>query len=261
MTKRNKNLLIKVIVCFLFFVLIVFGVFYFKKFNTKTRNPYTNRLQLLKLATKQEIAIGKKLSEMLTIQHGGLHSDKKLQTYIQKVGNKIANNSVANTANYNFKFYLLKDLRAINAFALPSGQIFVTQGLFSKLKNEAQLAAILSHEISHVLGKHFNQKITENYFWQFLFFKNSIDANIIDLTLKIAKEKSLKNNIKDEFESDTLAIQLMLAAGYTPKSLINIIKILSADANKISNHQFKDTHPVPLKRVLKIKEILKNHYE
>ena len=51
----------------------------------------------------------------------------------------------------NFQFHLLNDPQTINAFALPGGQIFITDGLYEKLQNEAQLAGVLGHETGHVI--------------------------------------------------------------------------------------------------------------
>ena len=79
----------------------------------------------------------------MTQQHGGLHPNNQYQALVDKVGNKLVNNSIAKNTPYKYDFHLLADDKIINAFALPGGQCFITYALFSKLENQDQLAGVL----------------------------------------------------------------------------------------------------------------------
>ena len=106
------------------------------------------------MSTEKEIAIGLQSAPQMINQYGGMHPDQNQQRYIDAIGAKLVTNSLAKDTPYQYEFHLLADNETINAFALPGGQIFITQALFSKLTSEDQLAGILGHEIGHVLGRH-----------------------------------------------------------------------------------------------------------
>ena len=144
--------------------IILFSLF--KYYSNRQINPYTGKKQSISLTVDQEIAIGLRSAPSMAQQHGGLYPDQEAQDLVDRVGNSLVNNSIARSTPYKYEFHLLRDPKAINAFALPGGQIFITYALFSKLENEDQLAGVLGHEIGHVLGKHSaermeNQKLTQ----------------------------------------------------------------------------------------------------
>src|SRR5947199_356069 len=89
---------------------------------------------------------------------------------VSEVGRRIVERSDAARSPYvdNFHFHLLNDPRTINAFALPGGQVFITRGLFDRLKNEAQLAGVLGHEIGHVIERHSAQQMATGQLGQLL---------------------------------------------------------------------------------------------
>ncbi|MEQ9566488.1 MAG: M48 family metalloprotease, partial [Pseudomonadales bacterium] len=126
---------------------------FIRRCSNQEENPYTGRVQNIDMTTEQEIAIGLQSAPEMAQQHGGLYPDERLQNLVDKVGNRLVQNSIAKETPYRYDFHLLADDRTINAFALPGGQIFITYALFSQL-NEAQLAGVLGHEIGHVIGRH-----------------------------------------------------------------------------------------------------------
>ncbi|MAO16468.1 MAG: peptidase M48 Ste24p, partial [Muricauda sp.] len=106
---------------------------FIRRCSNQEENPYTGRTQNIDMTAEQEIAIGLQSAPEMAQQHGGLYPDERLQNLVDKVGNKLVQNSVASETPYRYEFHLLADDRTINAFALPGGQIFITYALFSQL--------------------------------------------------------------------------------------------------------------------------------
>ncbi|TVZ56037.1 peptidase M48-like protein [Lutibacter sp. Hel_I_33_5] len=232
---------------------------YLRKCSQKEVNPYTGKSQAISLTTDQEIAIGLQQAPSMAQQHGGLYQNQQYQDLVDKIGKRLVDNSIARQSNYKYEFHLLRDERAINAFALPGGQIFITYALFSKLKNEDQLAGVLGHEIGHVLGKHSNERITDANFWKLLTMGASVGADLGQLANGIGQQTLLKNGRGDELESDELGVKLMIDAGYKPESLIGVMQILKAAAGPNRVPEFQSSHPDPENRIEKIKEAIRKY--
>ncbi|WP_299108118.1 M48 family metalloprotease [uncultured Tenacibaculum sp.] len=243
----------------LFIGIAIVAFAYLRKCSQQEVNPYTGKKQAISLSPQQEIAIGLQQAPRMAQQHGGLFPNDNAQDLVDKVGAKLVNNTVARQSGYQYEFHLLRDDRAINAFALPGGQIFITYALFSKLKNEDQLAGVLGHEIGHVLGKHSNERITNANFWKLLTMGASVGADLGQLANSIGQQTLLKNGRGDELESDELGVKLMIDAGYNPESLIGVMEILKAAAGPNRVPEFQSTHPDPENRIEKIKEAIRKY--
>ncbi|PHS05804.1 MAG: peptidase M48 Ste24p [Kordia sp.] len=232
---------------------------YFQKCNRQEINPYTGKKQTITMTTDQEIAIGLQSAPQITQQHGGLYPDERLQAYVDMVGNKLVNSSLAKDTPYKYNFHLLADDQTINAFALPGGQCFITYALLSKLKSEDQLAGVLGHEIGHVLGKHSAERIGETEFWKTVSTGASVGADMGGLIGGIGQNTLLKNGRGDELESDELGVMFMIDAGYNPEAMIAVMEILKTAAGPNRIPEFKSSHPDPENRIEKIKEAIKKH--
>lgn len=228
---------------------------FIKRCNSKEKNEYTGRVQTINMTAEQEIAIGLQSAPEMAQQHGGLYPDERLQTFVDAVGQKLVNNSMARETPYKYDFHLLADDRTINAFALPGGQIFITYALFSKL-NEAQLAGVLGHEVGHVIGRHSAERIAESDFWRTLTMGASVGGDMGGLVSGIGQNTLLKNGRGDELESDDLGVLLMIRSGYNPREMIKVMEILKAAGGPNRVPEFQSTHPDPENRIEKIKEAI-----
>lgn len=226
--------------------------------NNKQENPYTGRVQNINMSADQEIAIGVQSAPEMAQQHGGLYPDERMQTLVDAVGNKLVQNSIARETPYEYDFHLLADDRAINAFALPGGQCFITYALFSQL-TEAQLAGVLGHEIGHVIGRHSAERIAESSFWQTLTMGASVGGDMGGLVSGIGQNTLLKNGRGDELESDELGVLFMIQSGYDPYEMIRVMEILKAAGGPNRVPEFQSTHPDPENRIEKIKEAIKKY--
>jgi predicted Zn-dependent protease len=242
--------------------LIIVAFAYLKKCSQKQENPYTGKVQTISLSPEQEIAIGIQQAPMMANQHGGLYPNNDYQIYIDKIGQRLVDNSIAKNSVYKYEFHLLKDERSINAFALPGGQIFITYALLSRLTddngriNEDMVAGVLGHEIGHVLGKHSNERISEANFWKLITMGASVGADLGDLANNIGQQTLLKNGRGDELESDELGVKLMMDAGYNPNYLIDVMEVLKAAAGPNRVPEFQSTHPDPDNRIEHIKNAI-----
>ena len=223
--------------------------------NNKEKNPYTGRVQNINMTSEQEIAIGLQSAPEIAQQYGGLYPDERLQSFVDFVGEKLVDNSIARETPYKYDFHLLADDQTINAFALPGGQVFITYALFSKL-NEAQLAGVLGHEIGHVIGRHSAERIADSNFWQTVSMGATVGADAGGIVSSIGQNTLLKNGRGDELESDELGVWFMINSGYEPKEMIEVMKILKAAAGPNRVPEFQSSHPDPENRIDKIKEAI-----
>jgi len=233
----------------------------FKYYAKRETNEYTGKAQSVDLTVEQEIALGIQSAPQMAAQHGGLHPDQDAQRLVDEVGAKLVNNSIAKESPYKYEFHLLRDPQAINAFALPGGQIFITYALYSKLENEDQLAGVLGHEIGHVLGRHSAERMA----------KQGLTEGIVSgvmmgggqgtgqMAAMIGNTINMKYGRGDELESDELGVRFLIKAGYQPEEMIGVMEILKAAAGPNKTPEFQSTHPDPENRIEEIKKAIEKY--
>src|SRR5580765_8554714 len=114
-----------------FIIAIVVALFGLVSYYTTTsQNPITGEKQHVRLTPDQEIALGRQLAPQMVSQLGGL-SQLEAREAVKRVGAKIVSQSSASRSPYKYSFYLLADRKTVNAFALPGGQVFITEALMS----------------------------------------------------------------------------------------------------------------------------------
>ncbi|WP_412984173.1 M48 family metalloprotease [Pontimicrobium sp. IMCC45349] len=224
-------------------------------------NPYTNEKQHIALTEEQEIAMGLQAAPQMAQQHGGLYANEQYQNFVDEVGQRLVNNSIARETGYKYDFHLLADKNTINAFALPGGQIFITYALFSKLENEDQLAGVLGHEIGHVVGRHSAERMAKQGLTQGILngVAIGVDPNTAQGAAAIAQMVNMKYGREDELQSDDLGVRFMIESGYNAEEMIGVMQILKSAAGPNRTPEFQSTHPDPENRVEKIKEAIKKY--
>lgn len=230
---------------------------------TEYQNEFTGRTQKLALATPQEeVALGLQSAPQMIREMGGLSRDPAGSALVDKVGARLIASTAAKQTPYQFKFHLLSDARTVNAFALPGGQIFITEALFRRLKSEDQLAGVLGHEMGHVVGRHSNEQMANSRLWSGLAQglgillsdgSNNTGAHIANM---VAQYKVMKFSRDDELESDALGVRFMIQAGYNPEALIGVMEILAEASGGSSGSDFMSSHPSPANRIEKIREAI-----
>ena len=239
--------------------IVIFSLFQY--FSNSDVNEFTGKKQHISISVDDEIAIGLQSAPTMAQQHGGLYPDQKYQQFVDQVGRKLVNNSIAQQTNYKYDFHLLKDAQTINAFALPGGQIFITYALFSRLENEDQLAGVLGHEIGHVVGRHSAERMSKQNLTQGILsgVAVGIDPSTAQGAAALANIINMSYGREDELESDDLGVKFMIDAGYNPSELIGVMKILKEAAGPNRTNERLSTHPDPENRIEKIKEAIEKY--
>lgn len=240
--------------------IVIFGIIKFC--SSAEENPYTGETQYLDLSAEEEIALGTQSTPVMLDEYGGLHPDAGAQRTVKAVGQRLVQNSIASSAPYEFRFYLLADPNTINAFALPGGPVFITQALYSKLQNEDQLAGVLAHEIGHVIGRHSAEQMAQQGFTNTILTGVAVGSDSYEATQAAAVFANLVNmkyGRGDELESDNLGVKIMLDSGYDPEALIGVMEILKSAAGPNRVPEFQSTHPDPENRIEKIREAIEQY--
>jgi len=239
----------------LIIALLFAGFSLFKYFAQSQYNEITGENQRVSLSIEEEIQLGLQSTRQMINQHGGLYQDEKHQSIVKKVGKRLVDNSIARSTTYEYDFHLLADPNAINAFALPGGQCFITYALYAKLENEDQLAGVLGHEIGHVIARHGAERIAKQELTAGLTGAAVIaagDYGSAQAAQMIASMVNMKYGREQELESDDLGIRFMIEAGYDPTQMKGVMKILKEASGPNRQPEFLSTHPDPGNRMEEI---------
>ena len=114
-------------------------------------NYVTGERQFMLISEHEEITLGNNYAPEVTYEFGGKYNDNELDAYVNEVGNSLVENCHRRNLDYTFS---VANSSIINAFALPGGHIYITRGMLDELHNEAEMAAVLGHEIAHVTARH-----------------------------------------------------------------------------------------------------------
>ena len=231
-------------------------------------NPVTGERQHVSMSPSQEIKLGLEAAPQMSREMGGEISahDPRAQE-VQKMGQKIVQETVATKSPWEFKFHLLADPETVNAFALPGGQIFITLGLYNRLQTDAQLAGVLSHEVGHVLERHSAQQMAKGQLGQWLIMavgaasdqRGGYNAQMV--AAMVNQMMQLRYSRQDELEADQWGLKLMNSIGYSPRAMIEVMQILKEASRGGQNLEIFQTHPDPDSRIRQIEAYLKEHPE
>ena len=191
-------------------------------------NPVTGKQDLVLVSERQEQALGQQ-AHAQTLQQYRVYQDTALQQYVDAVGQRVA--AVSHRQDLTFTFTLL-DSSEINAFALPGGYIYITRGLLAYLNSEAELAAVLGHEIGHVTARHGVRQASSAQ-------AANIGAGVLSIFLPGLRNPGLQQSLgllstavlrgygrEHELEADRLGVEYLAAAGYDRDAMFRVVRIL-----------------------------------
>ncbi len=204
----------------------------FTLLNGCATNPVTGNQDLVFMSEKDEIEIGKQGHQEI-IREYSVYNDFETQNYVQYVGKKVAIKSDRNTLEYTFT---VLDSTEVNAFALPGGYIYITRGLMAYLNTEAQLAAVLGHEIGHVTARHAARQDAATKLTGVGAMIGSIigEAFIPGISsaggqelVGMASTAMLRGYGREqELEADRLGAEYLARSGYDPNAMLEVIGVL-----------------------------------
>ena len=243
--------------------------------------PESDEVSLWKQAEKEEETLTKKAK---------IYDDPLLDEYLGKIGDRLLPDEVRAAGGPGLRFGVMSD-PTLNAFAMPNGRIYVHSGLLSRLDNEAQLATILGHEMTHVTSRHalrFTRDATNK---QILFTVLAVAASIgvavasgsrpksgdyvgaavlsqtanaiLGIGLQLAAIAAINGYGRDlEREADQGGMEKLVRAGYDPKEAPKVFQLLQAESKDRGSLEtfFFGSHPKLQERIDTTTELVNTRY-
>lgn len=182
---------------------------------------------LIIIPTSQEVAIGAGMAQQVE-QEEKIFADTVWQNYLNEVGQKIARVSDRKDIQYHFKVI---ESDQINAFAAPGGYIYFYTGLLREMDNEAEMAAVMAHEIAHVVGRHSVKRIQAAIgvatAYQLVFGEEGA-SDVLNVAIGMGMNLVFADYSRDnEREADQYGIHYMVQAGYDPQGALGMFETLA----------------------------------
>ncbi len=225
-------------------------------------NPVTGEREFILISEEQEIALGAQYSPELTNEYGGRHPDQALQAYVEEIGQKVA--AVSHRTNVKYTFTVLES-DVVNAFALPGGPIFITKALLGRMGNEAQLAAVLGHEVGHVAARHGARQMSQAVGASVLIKVIGGAAGSQELEQVSTAMYGLAQSgygRDHEYESDRLGVTYSVKAGYNPIGVVQLLQVLQSLQTQEPSavQEWFSSHPLTSKRIEEAKAEIEAQY-
>lgn len=192
-------------------------------------NPVTGQQQLMLMNRQQEIEVDRQNAPHQFSADYGESDDKALQGYVDSVGKDLANRSHRPDMPYNFN---VVNATYVNAYAFPGGSIAATRGIMLTLQNEAELGALLGHELGHVNARHTASRMSKALVLQGLAAGLAIGVSASEyksLTPLAAGLGSIGAGAllahysrEDERQADDLGMEYIVQAGYSPEGMVGL---------------------------------------
>ena len=220
-------------------------------------NPATGERQLALVGTEREIELGREADQQI-VQQMGLYPDEDLQDYVAAVGRRLAASSERPELPWTFR---VLDDPVVNAFALPGGFVYLTRGILAHFGSEAEMAAVLGHEIGHVTARHGVEQMSR--------------AQLATLGLGIGMILSpelrdygslaqtglqllfLKYGRADERQADDLGLRYVVRESYDPREMASVFQTLERVSRAQGQGRLPNwlsSHPAPEARAERVQQ-------
>jgi len=205
----------------------------------------------------QDVQVGQENAALVRKQMPIIR-DPFLNEYVTRVGKRLVSGREAQESGFPFTFEVVAD-PSINAFALPGGPMFINTGLLRAVDNEAQLAGVMGHEMSHVILRHGTNQASKSRLIELpavlgsQMAGNSMMGRLAALGIGLgANSVLLKFSRSAESQADLMGSHLMAEAGYNPMEMARFFEKLNAQGSH--GLQFLSDHPNPDNREKAIEE-------
>lgn len=192
-------------------------------------NPATGESSFTGLMSPaDEARVGAEENPKVVREFGGVYPDRKVTDYVQRIGQKLAAHTEAPALHYTFT---VLDSMVVNAFALPGGYVYVTRGLLALVNSEAELAAVLGHELGHVNAHHAAQRYSQSVLAELgagmlgVLFQ---DQQITELAQTGAQLYLASYSRDQERQADELGIRYLRRADYDTMAMARFLTSLES---------------------------------
>ena len=228
--------------------------------------PITQRRQLLLVPESQEIQMGVAAYDDVKTKNK-ISTNAKYNEVVARVGQRLAEAARRQDlgTNFEWEFTVIAD-QTQNAFCLPGGKVAFYEGILPVCQNEAGVAVVMSHEISHALARHGGERMTQQMevqgagkIVQLIAQRTAPDKEQVFMTAYNAGAKYgfvLPYSRKHESEADEMGIHIMSQAGYDPNEAPKFWERFSAAKNGQATPEFSSTHPSDENRAAALRALL-----
>ncbi len=201
------------------------------------QNPVTGQRERTVLDEPGEIALGRREHQQV-LQEYSVYANPKVQAYVDALGQRLAKQSHRSQLEWHFT---VLDSPEINAFALPGGYVYVTRGIMAYLDSEADLAAVIGHEIGHVTARHGAQRATRQQDAGLGVLAASVLGAVLESkgiggAGQLASEVSqvaaagyiASYGREQELQADGLGAEYLARSRYDPSNMVDVIRVLKS---------------------------------
>jgi predicted Zn-dependent protease len=219
--------------------------------------PYTGRRQVQFVSPNEEAQMGVQAFQQI-VGKATLSTDAQVNALVQRVGSRIA---AVTELPYQWEFRVIQDDKQANAFALPGGKVAVYTGMLSVTRDEPGLAAVLGHEIAHVLARHGGERLSQQMGVQTvtqllagMASSNPATVQLVAAALGAGAQVGvlLPWGRAQESEADHVGLILMAKAGYDPRAARDLWTRMAEAAKGQRPPEFLSTHPAEATRIQQI---------
>jgi len=212
-----------------------------------------------KFSPQDDVNLGKRAAADAEKQLPSCNAPR-VDAYLTQLGTRLAQKLPTGGVQYPFEFHCVND-KAINAFALPGGYVFVNRGAIEAADNEGQLAGVMAHELSHVALRHGTNQATKAMvaetglgIFGAVFGDSAGGALLTTLGSFTAGGVLLRYSRTAESQADVMGTQVLYDAGYDPRALAQFFEKLDAETKGKNPPEFFSDHPNPEHRVERVDE-------
>ncbi len=223
--------------------------------------PVTGKKSLVLIPFDQEVQMGTdSYKDFLSKERNNINRDPKVNALVKQVATRLIR--VSDMPNLSWQITVINS-KEVNAFCLPGGKIVVYTGILPVCKDEAGLAAVLGHEMGHVVARHGAQRITQQLGLNLgmslasVTFANSQyrDTIIAGLGAGATVGILLPYSRDDEYEADEIGTTYMARAGYDPNEAVVLWQRFSK-MEGARQPEFLQTHPYSEKRASRLRSLM-----
>lgn len=188
-------------------------------------NPVTGQQDFVLMSEEQELALGRQYHAQVMKEYRE-YDDPALKAYVQRIGERLARNSHRSGLVYRFT---VLDSPEVNAFAVPGGYIYITRGILAYLDDEADLAAVLGHELGHVTARHtvrqHSAETAAGLLGAILAASTGVEG-AGELANAAGTALTRGYGREHELEADRLGAEYLARSGYEPDAMLDVLRVL-----------------------------------